>query len=198
MPVLDGTERLGVLGVDLAEHVGVEQARAVAFLVGLPVVSKRPHSDPYVRLVRAGAMNLVTELQWNLMPPRSFPGRDVVIPAAMESACTVRGDAFDYAVAGGQVHLAVFDAMGHNSRAGLAANLVVAACRNQRRQGVGLAATRGRIEQSLIEHFGYPPTPTASSKPATATAATFGLAGSPTSSSATTPTACPSRRPCAA
>jgi Stage II sporulation protein E (SpoIIE) len=45
---------------------------------------------------------------------------------------------------------------GHTySAAGLTANLAVAACHNQRRQGTALAATTERIERSLIDHFGH-------------------------------------------
>ncbi len=68
------------------------------------------------------------------------------------------GDAFDYAVAGDTLHLAVFDAMGHDSTAGLTGNLAVAACRNNRRQGVDLATTSERIENALIEHSAGPVT----------------------------------------
>ncbi len=155
VPILDGTERLGVLGVDAAEGVGVDQVRALASLVGLLVVSKRPHSDAHARLARTEEMNLAAEMQWHLMPPRSFANDHVVISAAMEPAYEVGGDAFDYAVAGDQVHLAVFDAMGHDSHAGLTANLAVAACRNQRRQDVDMVTTSERVEERLIEHFGH-------------------------------------------
>ncbi|MEV7675524.1 PP2C family protein-serine/threonine phosphatase [Streptomyces sp. NPDC088752] len=155
VPVLDGTERLGILRADLPDDAGVERLQTVASLVGMLVVSKRPSSDAAARLARTQEMNVAAELQWNLMPPRSFANRDVVICAAMEPAYEIGGDAFDYAVAGHQVHVAVFDAMGHDSHAGLTANLAVAACRNHRRQGTGLVTTGERVEQVLIDHFGH-------------------------------------------
>ncbi|MFI9122431.1 PP2C family protein-serine/threonine phosphatase [Streptomyces bikiniensis] len=155
VPVLDGTERLGILRADLPDGAGVERLQTVASLVGMLVVSKRPSSDAAARLVRTQKMNVAAELQWNLMPPRSFANRDVAICAAMEPAYEIGGDAFDYAVAGHQVHVAVFDAMGHDSYAGLTANLAVAACRNHRRQGTGLVNTGERVEQVLIDHFGH-------------------------------------------
>ncbi|MFD4048904.1 PP2C family protein-serine/threonine phosphatase [Streptomyces sp. NPDC058611] len=155
VPILDGTERIGVLGADLADGVETEQLNTLASLVGLLVVGKRPHSDAHPRLVRTEAMNLAAELQWNLMPPRSFANSNVVVAAAMEPAYEVGGDAFDYAIAGDQVHLGIFDAMGHDSHAGLAANVAVTACRNQRRQDTDLVTTSERIEESLIEHFGH-------------------------------------------
>ncbi|WP_267461868.1 SpoIIE family protein phosphatase [Streptomyces solaniscabiei] len=45
--------------------------------------------------------------------------------------------------------------MGHNSHAGLTANLAVAACRNQRRHGGDLVTTGERVEETLIDHFGH-------------------------------------------
>lgn len=155
VPVLDGTERLGVMRADLAKDAGLEQLQAVASLVGMLLVSKRPSSDAAARLARTRKMNVAAELQWNLMPPRAFANKDVVIAAAMEPAYEIGGDAFDYAIAGDQVHLAVFDAMGHDSHAGLVANLAVAAFRNQRRQGTDLVGTGERIEQILVDHFGH-------------------------------------------
>ncbi|WP_256976218.1 PP2C family protein-serine/threonine phosphatase [Streptomyces sp. CS113] len=155
IPILDGTERLGLLCGSLTDDADLEQLQAVASLVGLLVVSKRPSSDAAARLARTQAMNVAAELQWNLMPPRSFANKDVVISAAMEPAYEIGGDAFDYAIADGRVHLGIFDAMGHNSHAGLAANLVVAACRNQRRQGTDLVALGERVEEILLEHFAH-------------------------------------------
>jgi serine phosphatase RsbU (regulator of sigma subunit) len=100
-------------------------------------------------------MNVAAEMQWTLMPPRAFANDQVAIAAVMEPAYDTGGDAFDYAIAGETVHLAVFDAMGHDSTAGLTANLAVTTCRNERRQGTGLARASERIERSLVDHFGY-------------------------------------------
>ncbi|MFJ1652873.1 PP2C family protein-serine/threonine phosphatase [Streptomyces sp. NPDC088337] len=155
VPILGGTERLGVLRVDLAPGVGPERAAVLASLIALLLTSKRPHSDSYARLVRTEAMNVAAEMQWNLMPPLCFANHAVAIVAAMEPAYAIGGDAFDYAVAGDQIHLAVYDAMGHDSRAGLTANLAVAACRNQRRQGSDLVAIGEKVEEVLVEHFGH-------------------------------------------
>ncbi|MFF8914258.1 PP2C family protein-serine/threonine phosphatase [Streptomyces sp. NPDC015032] len=115
---------------------------------------KRAHSDSYARLVRTQAMNVAAEMQWNLMPPLTFAGDRVVFSAAMEPAYQVSGDAFDYAVAEDVIHLGLFDAMGHDTAAGITANVAVAACRNSRRQGASLTDAADHIEQVLIEQFG--------------------------------------------
>lgn len=163
VPVLDGTERLGVLHLDQGADCGARldrlgqraAAEALASMAGLLVVSKRTNSDSYSRLIRVQPMHVSAEMQWTLMPPRTFANDRVVISAAMEPAYEVAGDAFDYAVAGDTAHLAVFDAMGHDMAAGMTASLAMAACRNQRRQGAGIAATSQAIEDILVEQFGH-------------------------------------------
>jgi serine phosphatase RsbU (regulator of sigma subunit) len=154
-PILDGTERLGVLRAELnpADRSSETRLRELAALIGLLLVSKRAVSDSHARLVRGRPMTVAAEMQWHLMPPTSFANRDVVVGAAMEPAYEVGGDAFDYALAGDTLHLGIFDAMGHDTAAGLAANLAVAACRNRRRQDVPLPAIGREIEHVLLNQF---------------------------------------------
>lgn len=153
VPILDGTERLGMLRVS-APADKVEAMRALASLVALLVVSKRSHSDSYARLVRTRPMHVAAEMQWKLMPPLTFASTEMVIAAAMEPAYEVGGDAFDYAIAGDVAHLGIFDAMGHDVSAGLTASLALAGCRNNRRQGVDLTTNTTKIEETLINEFG--------------------------------------------
>ncbi|MBT2490765.1 serine/threonine-protein phosphatase, partial [Streptomyces sp. ISL-96] len=157
LPVLDGTERLGALRVETDDEAD-EQTQAamedLASLVGMLLVSKRHHSDSYARLTRVSPMSVSAEMQWTLMPPRTFANTRVTIAAVMEPAYATAGDAFDYALAGDTAHLAVFDAMGHDTSAGLTANLAIATCRNERRQGRSLTEARDAIEATLIQQFG--------------------------------------------
>ncbi|MEU7895338.1 PP2C family protein-serine/threonine phosphatase [Nonomuraea sp. NPDC049152] len=156
VPILDGTERLGVLRVTIPEgrKEAEDAMRPLASLVALLVVSHRAHSDSYARLVRSRPMNVAAELQWRLMPPLTFATHRVTVSALMEPAYEVGGDAFDYAIAGDILHLAVFDAMGHDVSAGLTATLAMAACRNHRRHDMSLAPNTEAIERVLIEEFG--------------------------------------------
>jgi hypothetical protein len=156
VPILDGTQRLGVLRVDVPDADGAREAvdHLVSF-IALYLVTKYPFSDSHARLLRTEPMNVAAEMQWSLMPPRSFADHRVAVAAAMEPAYSVGGDAFDYALAGEVLHLAVFDAMGHDTAAGLTANLAMAACRNHRRHDIDLATTSERIERVLIEQFGH-------------------------------------------
>lgn len=155
VPLLDGTERLGVL--HLAAAADDDQARedmlSLASLVAMLVVGGRDTSDSHARLCRVQPMNVAAEMQWQLMPPRAYADSRVVIGAVMEPAYQVSGDAFDYATADDVVHLSVFDAMGHDTAAGLTANLALGACRNNRRQGTGLTDLGAAIEGVLTEQF---------------------------------------------
>ncbi|WP_344323473.1 PP2C family protein-serine/threonine phosphatase [Streptomyces macrosporus] len=157
VPLLDGTERMGVLRITTAaddEHTR-DDMRQLASLVALVLASKASLSDSHARLVRTRRMNSAAEMQWQLMPPRTYADGRVVIGAAMEPAYRISGDAFDYAIAGPLVHLSIFDAMGHDTAAGLTANLTMAVCRNRRRQGAGLVETGEAIEDTLVEQFGH-------------------------------------------
>jgi serine phosphatase RsbU (regulator of sigma subunit) len=122
-------------------------------MAGLLLVSKRTNSDSYARLARSRAMRVSAEMQWTLMPPMAFANEHVTISAAMEPAYHVAGDGFDYAVTGDVAHLAVFDAMGHDTAAGLTASLAMATSRNQRRQGAGLADASRAIDHTLADQF---------------------------------------------
>ncbi|MFD7922037.1 PP2C family protein-serine/threonine phosphatase [Streptomyces sp. NPDC059740] len=154
-PLLDGTERIGVLRVGLphTEAEPDEDVEKLAGLIALLLVSKRATSDAYARLIRRRRMKVASEMEWRLMPPRTFATDRLLISAVMEPAYEVSGDAFDYSLSGQTVNLAVFDAMGHDTAAGLTANLAMATCRNHRSQGADLLQTADGIEKALTEQF---------------------------------------------
>ncbi|NVI88739.1 PP2C family protein-serine/threonine phosphatase [Actinomadura sp. BRA 177] len=153
LPILDGTERIGVLRTTIRrDDVRLkEDAEYLAGMVALIIVSKGPYSDSLSRLVRTRDMTVSAEMQWRLLPPLTFANDQVVISAALEPAYRLGGDTFDYALAGDTVHLGVFDAMGHDTTAGLTSSLAVAAFRNHRLQGADLLGTGQGIEDVLAE-----------------------------------------------
>jgi serine phosphatase RsbU (regulator of sigma subunit) len=155
VPITDGVERLGVLRAD-TDTVGepIRQAmRDLASVTALVLLSKRSYSDSYARLTRTEPMNVAAEMQWNLTPPPAFAGHEVTVSATMEPAYHVGGDAFDYAVADSTLYLSIFDAMGHDTTAGITANVAVSACRNARRQGASLTETSRHVERTLVREF---------------------------------------------
>ncbi|MGW2390607.1 PP2C family protein-serine/threonine phosphatase [Streptomyces lydicamycinicus] len=158
VPMLDGTERLGVLRATAApdsemDAQAAQDLRNLGGLIALMMVSKRGVSDTYARLVRRRRMNVAAEMEWRVMPPRTFATDRVLISAVMEPAYEVSGDVFDYAIAEETVHLALFDAMGHDTAAGLTANLALAASRNHRRQDRGILEIAEEVERALVAQF---------------------------------------------
>ncbi|SEL92471.1 PP2C family protein-serine/threonine phosphatase [Nonomuraea pusilla] len=156
VPLLDGTQRLGVLRVHTSRPPEEVETviRDLASLVGLIVVHSRPYSDGYARIVRSRPMNVAAEMLWNLMPPMTFANPEVTVSGVLEPAYEIGGDAFDYALDDHTLHLAIFDAMGHDLAAGLAANLAMAASRNHRRQGMDLAGNSAAVEELLVRELG--------------------------------------------
>lgn len=153
VPILEGAERLGVLRVGWAGDPDRSPMRDLAAMVALLVIAKRSNSDAYARLIRVRPMSVSAEMQWTLMPPGTFADSRVTISAAIEPAYDNAGDAFDYALAGEVAHLAMFDAMGHDTAAGLIANLAVGAFRNERRKGTSLAGICRAVEATLVQEF---------------------------------------------
>ncbi|MGP4100433.1 PP2C family protein-serine/threonine phosphatase [Nonomuraea sp. KM90] len=156
VPLVDGTDRLGVLriAVPAVDPEVLLDMERLAGLVALLVVSKRPLSDTYARLVRRRRMSVSAEMEWRLMPQRTFATDRLVISAVMEPAYDVSGDVYDYAFEGRTAHLAIFDAMGHDTAAGLTANLALTTLRNSRHEGDGLALAAAKIDEALTGQFG--------------------------------------------
>ncbi|MEU2358989.1 hypothetical protein ABZ599_39655 [Streptomyces misionensis] len=88
MPLLDGTERLRVLRVSSVhdDDRAREDVYRLAALLSLIIVGPRTTSDTLAGLVRTQPLNIAAEIQWNMMPPRSYADGRVVISAAMEPA----------------------------------------------------------------------------------------------------------------
>ena len=154
VPVLDGTERLGVLGAALGNGgAKTEALRALASLTALLIVSKRPHSDGYAALRRDRAMSRPAEVIWPLMPPLTFATKDFAVAGILEPAYEIGGDAVDYAVSADRLHLSIFDAMGHDQSAGLTVAVTTGTCRNTRRSGAGLPEIGDAIDDAIAQQF---------------------------------------------
>jgi serine/threonine protein phosphatase PrpC len=158
VPLLDGTDRLGVLQVEVCDEADLESLRrpAVAFASVLAelVVSKSQYTDSYEKTRRAVPMGVPAELLWRQLPPTTFATDRFVVTAQLEPWQKVGGDAFDYSLDGDILHLAVFDGMGHGLGATLLASVALAAYRNARRGGVPLVETAQLVDEVLAEQFG--------------------------------------------
>jgi hypothetical protein len=156
VPLMDGAERLGVLGAVV--EVDGEEARsrlsALASVAAAMVVSKSAYGDNLVMARRLRDMDLAAELRWSNLPPLTFTNDRVAISGLLEPAYEIAGDAFDYAVNGELVHVAIIDAMGHGLEASRMANLALAGYRHSRRRGLDLLATFKAIDEVVADQFG--------------------------------------------
>jgi hypothetical protein len=151
LPLVDGVERIGVLRVtaEAVSAADVARCRALATLVALVLVSKSAVSDALAAMVRSRPMSLQAELVWAFMPPRTIGTRDVTSTAVLEPAYEVGGDAFDHSLAGGRLHMAVVDAMGHDLASGGTCAVALAGFRAARRSGAGLVDMVRVVDRTL-------------------------------------------------
>ncbi|GAA2746582.1 MULTISPECIES: PP2C family protein-serine/threonine phosphatase [Kitasatospora] len=152
-PLVDGVERIGALRVEAPalDEETQSHCEALAGLVALLIVSRASYGDLIVRTTRRMPMSLQAELLWAFLPPRTIGTRTVTSSAVMEPAYDVGGDAFDHSLAGGVLHLSVFDAMGHDLASGGTSAVALAACRSTRRSGGSLADIAATIDRTLAE-----------------------------------------------
>ena len=166
VPVLDGTDRVGVLRVDLDRSDGPpapedddEDLRrwlwTLAGLLGHIVMTKLVYSDHLRRIRSNGPLSQASELLWQLLPPRTLATTRAVVSALLEPHADVAGDAYDYNVEGDVIDLAVFDAAGHDLAAGLTTALAITAVRNARRaDSTDLLAIAARVDEVISSQPG--------------------------------------------
>jgi hypothetical protein len=158
IPLLDGTDRQGVLQV-VAPVVDDQTRRdcsAVAALLAEMLITRSLYGDMIEQVRRRAAMTVPAELIRSQLPPLTFATGRIVISGLLEPCYDVGGDAFDYAVNGDVAHLALFDAVGHGAGGGMQAavlaSVAVAAYRNARRGDLDLADTYGHVDAVVRAH----------------------------------------------
>ncbi len=159
LPLLNGTERLGVMemlfgdAADCLPEATLALCERYAHLVAMSVVTKTAYGDDFEIVRRRQPMTIASELLWQLVPPLAFATDDLVIAGLLEPCYDNGGDAFDYAVNRGMLHAAVFDAMGHGLPAAGAAAFALSAYRHSRRCGDALVKTYAAMDSALSEQF---------------------------------------------
>lgn len=158
-PVLNGTERLGVMELDLpqdeADDEAVRQgALDVAALVAEMVITRSLYGDAVEHARRTTHHTVEAELQWRLLPPLTFVSPSLSVAGVVAPAHEVAGDSFDYAINGSIAHVAMLDGMGHGLEATLLAAVAVSWMRNSRLAGLDLEATVRAVDAGVASHFG--------------------------------------------
>jgi serine phosphatase RsbU (regulator of sigma subunit) len=156
IPLVDGTERLGVLRFAFAERLtdkNRHDADALAALAGEVLVGKRQHTDSYVLRRRRRDLNLAAEMQWQQLPPLESSMPSAEVAGFVEPAYRAGGDGFDYALNGDILDLVIYDAVGHGLHAALLSTLTIAALRHARRGQLGLAQRLDAVDEAIAAEF---------------------------------------------
>jgi hypothetical protein len=159
VPMLDGTDRLGVVefvvpsGADADDREFVRHCELFAGLVGHLVATISERGNHIDRTRRTRPMSTASELLWRLLPPLTASTDRVVISAILEPCYEVGGDGFDYVLEAGTAGLVILDAVGRGLKAGLACGVALAAIRAARHAGRGLYDQARAADAALIEQF---------------------------------------------
>ncbi|MEU6530964.1 PP2C family protein-serine/threonine phosphatase [Streptomyces sp. NPDC046928] len=153
VPLVDGAERLGVLGVRSTsmDAVRLRRCHLLAHTLSMVVTSKRTYSDWFVARTRTRTMHAHTEMLRAFLPPRSIGTTSVISTGVLEPAYDLGGDAFDHSLTRNILHAAIFDSMGHNLASGLTTAVALACCRNARRSRADLPETIESVDQALAQ-----------------------------------------------
>ena len=158
VPMIDGAERLGVVGLVVDELNGDLPAElmTLASLIAEFIVTKGQYTDAYAVAARRKDMTLAAEMQWRLLPPLTCTTRRLAIAAIVEPAYDLGGDVFDYAVNDDIAHLVIADAIGHGLTAVWPATLALGSIRHSRRRSLDLPGMYDAASKVLSEHFDEP------------------------------------------
>lgn len=154
VPILDGADRLGVVGGVVDDEEQVWSLERVAALLAEILVARSNYGDALAKGRRRRVLSLPSEMRWAMLPPLTFATERVTIAAFVAPAYEIAGDTLDYSVTGSIAHIAVFDAMGHGLEASRMANLAVGGYRHARRSGADLLETHHHIDEVVRQEFG--------------------------------------------
>ncbi|MGK8521317.1 PP2C family protein-serine/threonine phosphatase [Nocardia asteroides] len=161
VPLLDGSERLGVLDVqvddpeDLYDPGLRVQCRWMSRLLGHLVTAMTGFGDALDRVRLTTPRTPNAELIWSMLPPLTAGVDNFVISGVVEPRHDLNGDAFDYALSDTTAQLIVLDAVGHDPASGLIAATALAAYRSARHAGHGLFEQARVIDQTIADQFGH-------------------------------------------
>jgi hypothetical protein len=158
MPLVDGSDRLGVIRVDADPAVvaGPEFRRQVdllAALLGHLVVIMAPYGDVLSRTRRVRRMSAGSELLWRLLPPLTYASDRFVVSAVFEPTYDVGGDGFDYSIDGDAAYAAICDTTGKGLRAAQGTAVALSALRAARVHGDGLVDMARAVDDAFAAEF---------------------------------------------
>jgi hypothetical protein len=153
VPLTAAGDRRGVLEVT-GGPFDVEALLRLSSFLAVSLECADRITDRYLVEGRQQRLTLAAEMQWALLPGRSYRDAEVDVAGLLEPAYEVVGDAFDWARTDGGLQLAVCEGSGRGVGSTLAASLALSAVRNARRAGLPLADQARLGDQALHSHYG--------------------------------------------
>ena len=158
MPLLDGSERLGVLKITADDSVVDDaqfraQCDLLAALLGHLVAIKTVYGPHLTRARRTQRMSTASELLWHLLPPLTYVCDRFAVSAILQPSYEVGGDGFDYTVDADTAHVVICDTTGHGLYAGLGTVVALSAIRSARIAGDSLYSCARAADAALLEQF---------------------------------------------
>lgn len=158
VPLVDGTERLGVVEIVLRREdcdIAALQdwCESYVALVGHLLAVKMPYGDSLQQARRTRPMTVAGELLLSTLPPMTFTSDRLALSAVLEPHYDIGGDAFDYALDSEIAWFCVLDGMGRGLRAAVMTVTALAAIRAARRADRGLYAIAQAVEEALRDQF---------------------------------------------
>ncbi|MEU4560543.1 PP2C family protein-serine/threonine phosphatase [Actinoplanes sp. NPDC023936] len=160
VPLLDGTERFGVIRFALPDNADPhdpgwqQRCELIAGLTAHLVQSKLFAGDILPGTRRTQPMTVAAELMWQMLPPLTSSHERLALTAIIEPCYDIGGDGYDYAVNGDTAWLVLLDAMGRGLTAAVACAVALSAIRATRRAGGGLIEQVRAADENLVEQFG--------------------------------------------
>lgn len=157
VPLVDGSNRIGVLELDFDAWDGVIpdllEPLVAAFVMSWIV--KGRYTDTAARARRSEPLSAAAEVQWDLLPPLTCSTEQVAVSGILEPAYAIGGDSFDYAFDSTRVDFAIVDAIGHGMSAVLMSAAAINSLRNSRRARRDLTAAYEIVDAAISAQFGH-------------------------------------------
>lgn len=150
IPVSQRGHVLGVLEVSGADVASlVTRMSPVATLLAEDLIGSLLYGDSLERLRRSHELSVSATVQHTLLPLLGYRDETVELTGRLEPAYDVAGDLYDYAVNPEGVHMAMFDAVGHDLRSTTLSTLTAGAYRRGRRNGAPLEKIAEEIDATV-------------------------------------------------
>ena len=157
LPLSVNGDREGVLSVRSTEELPPEEllrlsATATTLARALKIADLG--TDVYRRLRRRDRLTVAAEMQWDLLPGRSYSCAEYSLAGQLEPAYAVWGDNYDWSSTDDCLTIAITNGMGQGTQAAMLTGLAISAMRNARRSGADVVDQATLANEIIYSHHG--------------------------------------------